>query len=121
MLKEIQENEIRRAVYSLGAHKALGPDGLGGIFYQKTWNIVNRDITKLGRDFFHDGTLPGKINETHITLVSKVNASEEIGHYRPISCCNFLKKIITQIMAERMKPLMSKIIATNQSAFIEGR
>lgn len=30
-------------------------------------------------------------------------------------------KVITRIMALKMKPLMSKIIATNQSAFIEGR
>lgn len=121
LIQEIHEEEVRRAVFSLGATKAPGPDGFTGVFFQKTWITVSRDIMRLVRDFFHDGTLPSNINETHITLVPKIPNPEEISHYRPISCCNFIMKVITRIMALRMKPLMEKVIATKQSAFVEGR
>lgn len=121
LLKEIHEREVKEAVFSLGANKAPGPDGLSGIFYQKAWGTVAWDVTHMIREFFKEDKLPDKINETHITLVPKIPNPEEIGHYRPISCCNFLMKIITRIMALRMKPLMKKIIASNQSAFVEGR
>lgn len=36
LLKEIHENEVKAAVFSIGAHKAPGPDGLNGVFYQKS-------------------------------------------------------------------------------------
>lgn len=121
LLKDINEKEVKSVVFSLGANKAPGPDRLSGLFFHKAWNTIGQEVTKLVRDFFKNGILPEKINETHITLVPKIPNPEEIGHFRPISCCNFLMKIITRIMALRMKPLMSKIIATNQSAFVEGR
>lgn len=121
LLKEVQDYEVRNVVFSLGANKAPDPDGLSGMFYQKSWNVIVNDITKMVRNFFKYGTLPEKINETHIILVPKIPHPEEIGHFRPISCCNFLMKIITRIMALRMKPLMNKIITMNQSAFVEGR
>lgn len=32
-------SEIHKPIFSLGMHKAPGPDGFNGLFYQKKWEI----------------------------------------------------------------------------------
>ena len=49
--------EIEMAVYQLGPHKALGPDGIPAFFYQKYWDIVRQDILNSVHAFFHLGSL----------------------------------------------------------------
>ncbi|MCI54590.1 retrotransposon protein putative unclassified, partial [Trifolium medium] len=37
---EIDEEEIKQAVFSMSPWKASGPDGFPAGFYQKSWNVV---------------------------------------------------------------------------------
>jgi len=41
--------------------------------------------------------------------------------FRPISLCNVSYKIITKIIANKIKPLLHKLISPNQSGFMEKR
>lgn len=78
----------------------------------------------LGRailNFFQVGDIPGSINETLVALVPKVPLPESLNHLRPISCCNFVYKVISKIMVARMKRHMDSLITPNQSAFVGGR
>lgn len=44
-----------------------------------------------------------------------------VGDLRPIALCNVLMKIITKVMANRMKDLLDKVVSDSQSAFIPDR
>jgi len=41
--------------------------------------------------------------------------------FRPISLCKVIYKIVTKVIANRIKDLMGKIILPNQNRFISGR
>ena len=61
------------------------------------------------------------LNNTHIVLIPKVQGSEIIGNYRPISLCNSVYKIINKIIVARIKPHLDTLVFPHQTAFILGR
>ncbi|KAJ1380434.1 Endonuclease/exonuclease/phosphatase superfamily [Sesbania bispinosa] len=90
LMRPVSAKEVQATSFSMGAHKAPGPDGLNGLFYQKHWEVVKEDVVALVQDFFSNGIIKNEINETLVALVPKVPSLETIVHYRPISCCNYI-------------------------------
>lgn len=54
-------------------------------------------------------------------LFPKKKIPMNMGDLRSIALCNVTYKIITKVLANRMKPMFDKVISLNQSAFIPGR
>lgn len=73
------------------------------------------------KEFFRNGTLLKDLNTTFIALIPKNPKACSLGDYRPISCCNLVYKIITKIIANRVKPLLKRCISPNQTAFQKGK
>ncbi|CAL1388193.1 unnamed protein product [Linum trigynum] len=118
---EFQKEEIRNAVFQLGASKAPGPDGFPGHFFRRYWSLVGDLFCSEIVSFFNTSTMPPNWNETFITLIPKVDAPEFIGQFRPISCCNFRYKVITKILANRLHPLLPNLVNELQATFTGGR
>jgi hypothetical protein len=80
-----------------------------------------KEITDAVRCFFIDGLMPEDINETIIVLIQKNNDPSSLKDYRPIALCNVLYKIVAKCIANRLRPLLDKLISEYQSAYIPGR
>ena len=115
------EEEISVALWSLKAFKAPGPNGLNAGFYKRFWIIVEDSIKKEVKKVFREKKVPEYLNNTNIILIPKVQGSETIGSYRPISLCNYVYKIISKVLVGRIRPLLDKLISPCQAAFVLGR
>ncbi|CAL1403132.1 unnamed protein product [Linum trigynum] len=113
--------EIRRTVFGMGSKQAPGSDGFTGKFFKAFWEIVGDSVIDAVSSFFETSRMLRSFNHTWLTLIPKVDQVESIRQLRPISLCQFVYKIITKIMAERLAGVLPEIISTGQNAFIRDR
>ena len=58
---------------------------------------------------------------THICLIPKVKSPQQVTEFRPISLCNVVYRLISKILANRLKRVLDVVIDELQSAFVPGR
>ncbi|KAL9689649.1 hypothetical protein QQ045_010038 [Rhodiola kirilowii] len=61
------------------------------------------------------------MNAAYIALITKSSQACKPEDYRPIFCCNVTYKIMTSLLAGRLKEVLPDIINPAQGAFINGR
>ena len=94
---------------------------MNALFHQKFWHIVGTDITNTVLDFLNTGVMLPELNYTHIVLIPKVKSPEKMSDFKPISLCNVIYKIISKMLANRLKLILPQLISPYQSAFVPGR
>jgi hypothetical protein len=99
----------------------LGLDGFISLFFKKYWFVVKVEVLDCIRNFFLNHILLQEHNHTHIALIPKQYGSHTVHHFRPIRLCNIVYKIITKILANKLKFMLLKIISPLQSAFVLSR
>ena len=118
LCKEVSAAEILAAINHLAPLKAPGKDGCPDFFFRKYWDIVGTHVCSVVKDFFTTGVLSPSLNITQVVLILKVPNLENLCQFRPISLYNFIYRIISKILANRLKPIMKILISPQQSAFI---
>ena len=61
------------------------------------------------------------LNATFLTLIPKEERVTHPTQYRPIALCNVIYKIITKVIATRLKPILPFVISKEQAGYVEGR
>jgi hypothetical protein len=121
LLRDVTEEEIRKVLFSMPQHKSPGPDGYTVEFFIHAWPVLGKDFVIAIQSFFLKGFLPKGVNTTILALIPKKQEVSGMKDYRPISCCNVLYKVVSKLMANRLKEILPASIAPNQSAFIKDR
>ena len=72
-------------------------------------------------EFLNTSYLLCDLNHTYIVLLPKIKNLVKVSDFSPISLCNVIYKIITKVLANKLKQILPQIISPTQSAFVPGR
>ena len=117
LLVDFTREEMVVALKQMELLKVLGPDGLPPLFFQRYWHVVGDDVTEVVLSCLSTGVIPTFLNSTFITLIPKVKSPSKVSEFRPISLCNIVYKLVSKVVANRMRGTLPLIILESQSAF----
>lgn len=86
--------------------KAPGPNGLPAVFFQKHWQSVRNGVVKTYLHILNEQGKPASLNHTYIALIPKTAKPRKVLEFRPISLYNVMYKIVTKVIANRLKPII---------------
>lgn len=115
------EEEVKKALYSIGDLKAPGLDGMLAVFFKRFWQTIGDQLTKEVLHVLRGGDMPDGWNDTLIVLIPKNATPVSMKDLRPISLCNVVYKLVAKVITNRLKLILPDIISPNQSAFVPGR
>ena len=121
LIAAFTREEVVTVLKQMHPTKAQGPDGMSAIFFQKYWDVVGNDITCMVLNVLNSDMSIADINRTNITLSPKINCPLKMSNFRPISLCNVIYKLVSKVIANRLKNILPQIISENQSAFLSER
>lgn len=82
---------------------------------------MRNSVIRAVQAFFYSGMMLKEINHTFLALIPKVDNPSSANHFRPISLCSTIYKIISKVLTSRLKGVLSKIIHPLQGAFVLDR
>lgn len=110
----ISESEVWETIKNMPLDKSPGPDGFTGRFYRSCWNIIKHDImAAIGAIHGGDSRQLHLLNAAFMVLIPKKEEAVRVSDYRPISLVHSFAKLLTKILANRLAPKLSKLIAPN--------
>jgi hypothetical protein len=118
--RDFEEMEVWEVVKGMDGDKALGLDGFIMAFFQSCWAVVKHDVMAVFSEFYRRRQLLKSLNVTFVSLVPKKVDAVEMD-FRPISLVGGMYKIVSKVLANRLKTVLGKLISYSQNAFIGGR
>ena len=79
------------------------------------------EVTRVFLDVLNRKASICEFNNTNVVLIPKIKNPSSITNFRPISLCSVVYKIVTKVLANRLKVFLPFIISLNQSAFVPRR
>lgn len=121
LLKEISEQEVEESIMWIPFGKARGLNGFTIKFFKVCWPIIKGEFHAIVEDSRWVKTFLGALNANFITLIPKEEGENSLERYHPISLSNVIYRIISKIIANRLKPLFPLLLYPSQSSYVEGR
>ena len=77
------------------------------LFFQCNWNTIGHSVCNEIHQIFQWGSIDVEICSTLLVLIPKVEKLKTFAHFRPISLCTTMYKIVNKVIANRFKWVMS--------------
>ena len=119
--ESFSEEEIWNAISGLNSDKALGQDGFPIAFWVFSWEFMKSEVLGFLREFHDQGRFVKNLNASFLVLIPKKQIVEDFKDLRPINLVGGLYKILSKVLANRIKRVLDKVISKSQNAFVKGR
>eukprot|EP00253_Pinus_taeda_P022974 PITA_22974 len=121
LLRPILTQEVDIAISQLKEGKAPGPDGFTTTFFHSFWDLIKIEVWEVVEESRALHWLLPSLNSTFLALILKEEEPTAPDKFRPIALCNVIYKVISKVIANRLKPLLPLLISPEQSGYVEGR
>ncbi|CAL5351436.1 unnamed protein product [Camellia sinensis] len=115
------EGEIWAPVKECDGNKAPGPNGFNLSCFQKCWKVFKEEMVYFFNEFHCTGRLAKCLTCSFVTLVPKKDCPAGLTDFRPISLIGTVYKILSKVLANRLKRVISMVVSKVHSAFVQGR
>jgi hypothetical protein len=119
--RKFDRDEVFQVLKDLQGDKAPGPDGFSMAFFHKCWEVVGDDIMNFFEEFHTHCKFEKSLNATFIALIPKKKDALNIRDFCPISLVGSMYKLLSKVLANRIRLVMESLISSSQNAFVGGR
>ncbi|KAI0516092.1 hypothetical protein KFK09_008764 [Dendrobium nobile] len=118
---EFLREELQEVVDNSKSSISPGLDEISFSFIKDFWQLIKGDVWLAANQFFSSGVMDQSWKETLIVLIPKIICPQELVHFKPISLCLTIYKLIAKMLLNRLEKVFQKIISVDQEAFVRGR
>ena len=101
--------------------KAPGPDSFTIAFFLKCWSVVKKDVMDFFEYFHWHSVFERSLNALFLTLIPNKGNAVNIKDFRPISLVGSMYKLLSKVLANRLRAVLDNLISENQNSFVGGR
>jgi hypothetical protein len=122
-INEVEELtiDVKKAMRNLKNNKTTGTDGMHPELIKYKGNKLLNKIYELVRQIWEDERIPEEWKDRIIVAIYKKGDRDRCENYRGIALGNAAYKIVANIILEKIKPYIEKIIRDYQNGFSEER
>lgn len=118
---DITTHKLFTALQSLQDGKAPGLDGLPPDFYKTFWTEIGEDLLEVLTDSLQKGQLPLSCRRAILTLLPKKGDLQDIKNWRPVSLLCTDYKLLSKVLANRLRKVMEQVLHVDQTYCVPGR
>ena len=115
------EEEVSGVLKEMQNGKALSLDDFNVDFFKACWSIVKQDILEVVEDSRKNKTVLKALNTSFIALIPKQENAMTPDRFRPTALCNVVYKIISKIIANKLRPPLPTLVFEEKTGYLECR
>jgi hypothetical protein len=119
--RSVTKLEIWDILKHFATDKSPGSEDWTVEFFTKFFDVVGDDLLELVEDTRIRGKIKNSLNNTFLALIPNENNPRTFGDYRYIALCNLCYKLISKVIANRIKSILSREMSSEQLGFLKGR
>ena len=103
--------EVHEVLKGFVKDKTPGPNGWSVNLFLVVFYIMGPNLVEVVNKTKITRKVPGALNATFIALIPKSDNPYSYKYFRHTSLCNLVYKIISNIIANRLKPMLSNFMS----------
>ena len=119
--REFSKEEVSQVLTEMEGDKAPGPDGFTMAFFSKCWRVVEADVMAIFKHFHRYSVFERCLNASFLTLIPKNPNAVNIKEFRPISLVGSVYKLLSKVLANKLRVVLDCLSSETQNSFVGGR
>ena len=119
--REYSKEEVTKVLAEMEGDKALDLDGFTMAFFHKCWRVVEDDVMVVFKHFHRYSVFERSLNASFLSLIPKKTNAVNIKDFQPISLVGSVYKLLSTVLANRLRVVLDSLILETQNSCIGGR